>query len=83
MAARLEVRLDDERKQRLEELGEAEGVPISEVVRRLIDDAWEEVMRARRIAAVERMAQLEIEDVPDPDTLSRELEETYEPGGLS
>ena len=83
MASRLEVRLDDERKQRLEELGEAEGVPISEVVRRLIDDAWEEVMRARRIAAVERMAQLEIEDVPDPDTLSRELEETYEPGGLS
>lgn len=83
MASRLEVRLDDERKQRLEELGEAEGVPISEVVRRLIDDAWEDVMRARRIAAVERMAQLEIEDVPDPDTLSRELEETYEPGGLS
>ncbi|MCY3505273.1 MAG: ribbon-helix-helix protein, CopG family [Chloroflexi bacterium] len=83
MASRLEVRLDDERKQRLEELGEAEGVPISEVVRRLIDDAWEEVMRARRIAAVERMAQLEIEDVPDPDTLSRELEKTYEPGGLS
>ncbi|MDE2669770.1 MAG: ribbon-helix-helix protein, CopG family [Chloroflexota bacterium] len=83
MPARLEVRLDDERKQRLEELGEAEGVPISEVVRRLIDDAWEEVMRARRIAAVERMAQLEVEDPPDPETLSRELEETYEPGGLS
>lgn len=83
MASRLEVRLDDERKQRLEELGQAEGVPISEVVRRLIDDAWEEVMRARRIAAVERMAQLEVEDPPDPETLSRELEETYEPGGLS
>ena len=83
MSARLEVRLDDERKQRLEQLGEAEGVPISEVVRRLIDDAWEEVMRARRIAAVERMAQLEVEDPPDPETLSRELEETYEPGGLS
>ncbi|MXY35595.1 MAG: ribbon-helix-helix protein, CopG family [Dehalococcoidia bacterium] len=83
MSARLEVRLDDERKQRLEQLGEAEGVPISEVVRRLIDDAWEEVMRARRIAAVERMAQLEVEDPPDPETLSRELEETYGPGGLS
>ena len=40
-------------------------------------------MRARRIAAVERMAQLEVEDPPDPETLSRELEETYEPGGLS
>jgi len=83
MASRLEVRLDDERKERLKEMGKAEGLSTSEVVRRLIDDAWEEVMRARRIAAVERMAQLEIEDVPDPDTLSRELEETYEPGGLS
>ncbi len=83
MAARLEVRLDDERKQRLDELGKAEGLSTSEVVRRLIDDAWEEVMRARRIAAVERMARLEVEVPPDPETLSRELEETYEPGGLS
>lgn len=82
MASRLEVRLDDERKQRLQELGEAEGVPISEVVRRLIDDAWEEVMRARRIAAVERLIALNVEDVPDPDTLSRELGERYEPGDL-
>ena len=83
MSARLEVRLDDERKQRLDELGKAEGLSTSEVVRRLIDDAWEEVMLARRIAAVERMAQLEVEVPPDPETLSRELEETYEPGGLS
>ena len=83
MTARLEVRLDDERKQRLEKLGEAQGVPVSEVVRSLIDAAWEEVMRARRRAAVERMARLEVEDPPDPETLSRELEEAYEPGGLS
>lgn len=82
MSARLEVRLDDERKERLEELGKAEGLSSSEVVRRLIDDAWEEVMRARRIAAVERLAALNVEDVPDPDTLSRELGERYEPGDL-
>ena len=83
MTARLEVRLDDERKQRLEKLGEAQGVPISEVVRSLIDAAWEDAMRARRRAAVERMARLEVEDPLDPETLSRELEEAYEPGGLS
>ena len=82
MAARLEVRLDEERKQRLEQLGEAQGVPVSEVVRTLIDAAWEDAMRARRLAAVERMARLEVELPPDPDKLSRELEETYEPGGL-
>ena len=83
MTARLEVRLDDERKQRLEQLGEVQGVPISEVVRRLIDDAWEDIMRTRRRAAVEHLIQLEVEDPPDAETLSRELEETYEPGGLS
>ena len=82
MSARLEVRLDEERKQRLEQLGEAQGVPVSEVVRTLIDAAWEDAMRARRLAAVERMARLEVELPPDPDKLSRELEETYEPGGL-
>ena len=82
MAARLEVRLDEERKQRLEQLGEAQGVPVSEVVRTLIDAAWEDAMRARRLAAVERRARLEVELPPDPEKLSRELEETYEPGGL-
>ena len=79
---RLDVRLDDERRRRLEELVEERDMPISEVVRRLIDDAYEEIMLERRKAAVERMVALEIEDVPDPETLSRELEAAHEPGGL-
>ena len=80
--ARLSVRLDDERRRRLEVVVEARGVSISEVVRGLIDDAYEEIMLERRRAAVERMAALEI-DVPlDPDELSRELEAAHEPGGL-
>ena len=79
---RLDVRLDDERRRRLDELVEARGAPISDVVRKLIDDAYEGIMLERRRAAVERMAALEI-DVPlDPDTLSRELEAAHEPGGL-
>ena len=80
--ARLSVRLDDEQRRRLDELVEARGAPISEVVRRLIDDAYEEIMLERRRAAVERMAAMEIEDVPDPETLSRELEAAHEPGGI-
>ena len=80
--ARLDVRLDDERRRRLEELAEDRSAPISEVVRRLIDDAYEEIMRERRMEAVERLAALEVEDTPDPDTLSRELEAAHEPGGL-
>ena len=79
MSARLEVRLDDERRERLDELAETAGVPMSEVVRRLIDDAWEAVMLERRLAAVARLSALEIEDVPDPDILSRQLTRTYEP----
>ena len=40
--------------------------------------SWQE----RRLAAVERMATMEV-DVPlDPDELSRELEAAHEPGGL-
>ena len=80
--ARLSVRLDDEQRRRLDMVVETRGAPISDVVRRLIDDAYEEIMLERRRAAVERMAAMEIEDVPDPETLSRELEAAHEPGGI-
>ena len=73
------MRLDDERKERLDMLVETAGAPTSDVVRRLIDEAWEAMMLERRLAAVERLAALEVEDVPDPDILSRQLEKTYEP----
>ena len=42
-------------------------------------DDREDDDRARRIAAVARLSALEIEDVPDPDILSRQLTRTYEP----
>ena len=79
---RLDVRLDAEQRRRLEELAEAREAPISDVVRRLIDDAYEEVLRERRRQAVERIVKLEVEDPPDPATLSRELEAAHDPGGL-
>ena len=80
--ARLDVRLDAECRRRLEEIVAEKGAPISEVVRRLIDDAYEEIMRKRRIEAVERMVNMNVEDLPDPATLSRELEKAHEPGGI-
>ena len=80
--ARLDVRLDAERRRRLEELVEERGVPISEVVRCLIDNAYEGVVQERRRQAVGRLTRLEVEDPPDAATLSRELEEAHEPGGL-
>ena len=80
--ARLDVRLDAERRRRLEEIVEESGAPISEVVRRLIDDAYERVALERRKRAVARLIRLEVEDPPDADALSRELEAAHEPGGL-
>ena len=76
------MRLELEHRRRLEELAQNRGVPISDVVRSLIDGAYEEVMRQRRIRAAERLAGLSVEAPPDPDTLSRQLEEAHEPGGL-
>ena len=82
MTNRLDVRLDSERRRRLEEVAGESGVPISEIVRRLIDDAYEDIVRARRQQAIERLIGLNVEDPPDPDALSRELEAAHEPGGL-
>lgn len=80
--ARLDVRLDTERRRRLEELGEERGVPISEVVRGLIDDAYEHIVQERRRSAASRLIGLGVEEPPDTDALSRELEAAHEPGGL-
>ena len=80
--ARLDVRLDTEHRRRLEELVAERGMPISEVVRRLIDDAYEDVMRKRRRKAVERLVNLNAECPPDPAELSKIVEEAHAPGGI-
>ena len=49
---------------------------------RVPDDACEDLMHKRRLRAAERLVSLEVEDPPDPATLSRELEDAYEPGGV-
>ena len=82
MTNQLDVRLDSERQRRLEELAGESGAPISEVVCGLIDVAYDDIMRERRKQAIERLIGLNVEDPPDPDTLSRELEAAHEPGGL-
>ena len=80
---RLEVRLDRERRRKLLELAQGRGVPVSEAVRQMIDEAYMVALRERRIRAARELARLAVEDVPDPATLSRQLEGTYEPADLS
>jgi hypothetical protein len=75
---RLEVRLDKDRRRKLAEMAAAKGVPVSEVVRRMVDREYDEVLKQQRMGAVEAIARLEIEDVPDPETLCRQLSGAYD-----
>ncbi len=77
---RLDVRLDQERRRKLKELAAEHDAPVSEVVRRLIDKAYEDTLIARRKRAAQEMGRLEIEDVPDSETLNRQLEAAHESG---
>lgn len=79
---RLEVRLAPEHRRKLSELAAAHGAPVSEVVRQIIDQAYEDALLRRRLRAAQELARLEVEDVPDPETLSRQLEGTYESADL-
>jgi hypothetical protein len=77
---RLEVRLDPSRRLKIAELAGVYHVGMSELVRKMIDEAYEDVLLARRRAAVQRIieAQAEGEEMPDPDELSRQLASTYD-----
>jgi len=77
--ARLEVRLDAERRRRLGELARTRGVPVSEAVRAIIDEAYEVILRERRLQAARELAAMEVGDWPEPEELSRLLDEAYEP----
>jgi hypothetical protein len=75
---RYEIRLDSEHRRKLRELSAVRDAPASEVVREMIDEAYEEILVERRMALVKRIGELEIEDVPDPEALSRQLASTYD-----
>ncbi len=76
-ASRLEVRLDPERRRKLAEIAAARRASISELIREMIDQIYEEICRADRLRAAQELAQLEVEDVPDQETLDRQLDSTY------
>ena len=77
VATRLEVRLDPARQRRLAAVSAARGAPVSDTVRYLIDQAYEETMQRERISAARRIGQLEREEVPDPATLRRHPSEAH------
>ena len=78
-AQRLDVRLDPERSMKLSYIVATRQAPVSEIIRSLIDEAFEEMVTERNRLAVERLCQMEVEeDMPDPEELSRQLESTYD-----
>lgn len=79
---RLDVRLDREHRRKLEEAARSRGLTVSEMVRRMIEQAYEQELRTERRRAAEELSGLEVEEVPDPETLSRQLEGAHEPPGL-
>ena len=78
----LNVWMNAERMRRLDEIAGQRGMRISEVVRCLIDDTYEVVLRERRREAVRRLVGQEVENPPSPAALSRELEAAHEPCGV-
>lgn len=74
---RLEVRLDPESRRRLKVVAADRGAVISEAVRQLIEEAYERTRALRRRGAAQRIGALELEDVPNPDELSEQLDATH------
>jgi len=70
---RYEIRLDAQHKARLGELATTYGVPGSQVVKDLIDKAFQDSRRAARMRAAEDLASINGEDVPGMETLKRQL----------
>ena len=82
MASRFEVRLDKECRERLAELAENRGITAAEIVRQLIDNAYEDILKERRLRAAEELIALNAEVPPDPAELSRLLEAAHDSSPL-
>lgn len=74
---RVEVRLDKESRVKLEEVAAARGISVSELMRTLIEDSYQQEISYKRLAASEHLGELEIEDMPDPGELKRQFSEAH------
>jgi hypothetical protein len=78
---KVEVRLDPETRGKLEEVAAVRGSSVSELVRSLIEHSYEEeVAGVVRSQAAERIGQMEVEEVPQPTELKRQLSEAHGQG---
>ena len=78
----VDLRLNGKHRRQPEELTQEKSMAVSDVERGMIDAAPEDILRMRRQEAVERLIGLNLEDPPESETISRELEAAHEPGGF-
>jgi len=82
VAERLDVRLDGEHRHKLAKILEARSSTVSTVIRTWIDQAYAELEHERRRQAALRLTQMQIEDVPDPQAVKKQLAAAYDLGPL-
>lgn len=75
---RVEVRLDAETRIKLEEVAAAREASVSELVRSLIEESYQEEISQQRLAASQRLGEMSVEDVPEPGELKRQLAEAHD-----
>jgi predicted transcriptional regulator len=80
VSQRYEIRLDEEHRKKLDYLANKRRSAASDAIRELIDQAYEHEIVDYRLELVRQIAEANIEDVPDPEELSRQLAEAHDPG---
>lgn len=78
MTKRVEMRLDDETYEDLAELAAERQISVSAAIREAIRLLREERDREERKRAVDELAAMEIEEMPDPEELNRQLDSTHD-----
>lgn len=75
---RVQFRLDVERREKLRKVVESRGISLSEWLRGEIDRSYEAELSEERKRAVEEIAAMNLEDMPDMKTLKRQIEGAYD-----
>jgi hypothetical protein len=76
---RIEVRLDPEHVRKVSELRAKYGASTSEIVRKGIDAAYEEIEAQERRELMTRLLGYELPyDAPEPEELSRQLDQAHD-----
>ena len=76
---RYEIRLDPEMRRVIKEIADERYQPVSEVVRQAIKEFCDDALREKRLRIVAELGEMQIEEMPDPETLSRQLDEAHDP----